>query len=198
MKLTLYSCFGLSANGGPGGSVAQLYDGQNRIGQTSGVTTGSYCIDNGGTSVVVIRIYSALLPDRITVITDGQGRGCIITPPTTQWQCDVGVTGNSSFAVGCDGTLTYQNNADFQACPTGDNGGYNIYTVAPSNQQGCTGIKLTADGCKANCPAPPPPPAPAPAPQPTCVADMLTGTAQQGNFEVRSQLLESRCNIDAR
>ena len=66
--------FQLTASGGPGGPVGQLGDGQNRIGQTSGLamTSSTYAIDiNGG-------------------VTDSSGRGCIFTPPTTQWQCDVG------------------------------------------------------------------------------------------------------------
>ncbi|KAK3661210.1 hypothetical protein LTR56_000333 [Elasticomyces elasticus] len=60
-------CFQINAysNGGPNGAVDQLSDGQNRVGQT-GLTRGKYCIDsNGG-------------------LTDSNGRGCILTPPTTQ------------------------------------------------------------------------------------------------------------------
>lgn len=42
-------CFHLTANGGPGGAVGQLSDGQNRIGQ--GLPAATYCIDsNGGKS----------------------------------------------------------------------------------------------------------------------------------------------------
>lgn len=52
-------CFHLSASGGASGSIGQLSDGQNRIG--GGLPVGQYCIgSNGG-------------------ITDGQGRGCILT-----------------------------------------------------------------------------------------------------------------------
>lgn len=54
------------------------------------------------------------------------GRGCILTPPTTQFQCDVGATPTPGFAVGCDGTITENGNSAFWICPTGDNGGYNI------------------------------------------------------------------------
>ncbi len=52
-------CFSLTASGGASGTVGQLMDGQNRIG--GGLPAGSFCIDaNGG-------------------ITDGSGRGCILT-----------------------------------------------------------------------------------------------------------------------
>lgn len=52
-------CFHLTAAGGASGSVGQLSDGQNRIG--GGLPPGTYCIGpNGG-------------------ITDGNGRGCILT-----------------------------------------------------------------------------------------------------------------------
>ncbi|KAH0019899.1 hypothetical protein KCU78_g6637, partial [Aureobasidium melanogenum] len=59
-------CFSLTAAGGKTGAVGQLSDGQNRIGQTSGLVTGqaTYCINNGG-------------------LTDKNGRGCILTSPTT-------------------------------------------------------------------------------------------------------------------
>ncbi|KAG9856952.1 hypothetical protein KCU98_g1660, partial [Aureobasidium melanogenum] len=42
-------CFSLTAAGGKTGAVGQLSDGQNRIGQTSGLVTGqaTYCINNG-------------------------------------------------------------------------------------------------------------------------------------------------------
>jgi hypothetical protein len=131
-------CFHLTADGGPGGPVDQLYDGQNRIGQ-SGLPEGSYCIDsNGG-------------------LTDGEGRGCILTPPTTQFQCDVGATPTPGFAVGCNGGVTYQGSDHFIACPTGDNGGYNIYTEPVDGQSKCVDITLMADSCKSNCPSKPPP-----------------------------------------
>lgn len=106
-----------------------------------------YCIDaNGG-------------------LTDQNGRGCILTPPTTQFQCDVGASPTDGFSVGCDGKLSFKGDTDgFTACPTGDNGGYNIYTAAPSGQGGCVPITLTADSCKSGCPA-----------AKTCPAD-LSGT----------------------
>ncbi|KAK3073745.1 hypothetical protein LTR53_004381 [Teratosphaeriaceae sp. CCFEE 6253] len=60
-------CFNINAytSGGPGGAVGQLGDGQNRIGQ-KGLPQGKYCIDGSGG------------------LTDANGRGCILTPPTTQ------------------------------------------------------------------------------------------------------------------
>ncbi|TKA75727.1 hypothetical protein B0A55_05914 [Friedmanniomyces simplex] len=67
IMLPASSCFNIDAfsNGGPGGPVCQLGDGQNRIGQ-HGLPQGKYCLDNNGG------------------LTDAHGRGCILTPPTTQ------------------------------------------------------------------------------------------------------------------
>lgn len=99
--LTVSSCFQLTATGGPGGVVGQLSDGQNRIGQ--GLPAATYCIDNGA-------------------ITDGNGRGCILTPPTTQFQCDTGAAPTGGFSIDCNGELNYEGNPTFKSCPTGDNG----------------------------------------------------------------------------
>lgn len=122
-------CFSLTAAGGKSGVVGQLGDGQNRIGQTSGLSTGqaTYCINNGG-------------------LTDENGRGCILTPPTTQFQCDVGASPTTGFAVSSSGDLTYNGNTQFYACATGDNGGYNIYTTTSSAQTGCVKITLNTGG----------------------------------------------------
>ena len=67
--------FTLTANGPPTklgsthGAIGQLGDGQNRIGD--GYPKGEYRIKDGK-------------------VWDKHGRGCILTPPTTQWQCDEG------------------------------------------------------------------------------------------------------------
>lgn len=53
-------CFHLDASGGASGSVGQLSDGQNRIGDDS-LQPAQFCIDSNG------------------AITDGNGRGCILT-----------------------------------------------------------------------------------------------------------------------
>ncbi|KAH0035121.1 hypothetical protein KCU78_g2113, partial [Aureobasidium melanogenum] len=122
-------CFSLTAAGGKTGAVGQLSDGQNRIGQTSGLATGSatYCINNGG-------------------LTDENGRGCILTPPTTQFQCDVGASPTTGFAVNSNGDLTYNGSTQFYACATGDNGGYNIYTTTTGAETGCVAITLSSGG----------------------------------------------------
>ncbi|KAI5254100.1 hypothetical protein E4T42_02607 [Aureobasidium subglaciale] len=146
-------CFHLTASGGPGGIVGQLSDGQNRIGQGMLILY-IYCIDSKGG------------------LTDQVGRGCILTTPTTQFQCDQGASPTDGFSVSCDGTLSFKGNTEFKSCPTGDNGGYNIYTTAPAGQGGCVSVKLSADSCKSGCPAPASAPAPAPK---TCPA-ALTGT----------------------
>lgn len=122
-------CFSLTASGGLSGVVGQLSDGQNRIDQTAGLanTAGQYCINNGA-------------------ITDGNGRGCILTPPTTQFQCDSGATPTSGFSVDSNGELTYNGNTKFVACATGDNGGYNIYTTGPAGQTACVDVTLSTGG----------------------------------------------------
>ncbi|GAB7338083.1 hypothetical protein MBLNU457_4449t2 [Dothideomycetes sp. NU457] len=159
-------CFHLNATGGPGGDVGQLSDGQNRIGQN--LPEAQYCINNGA-------------------LTDSSGRGCILTAPTTQFQCDVGAAPSSGFAIACNGTLDLNGNSIFSACPTEDNGGFNIYTSAPSGQQGCVPISLAADSC-GSCPPPPPPLPPPPAssttlPPPTVPTPSSCPVNLNGNFE---------------
>jgi len=131
-------CFHLSASGSVTGTVGQLGDGQNRV--NGPLSPAEYCIVDGS-------------------ITDANGRGCILTPPTTQFQCDVGATPTSGFGVNCDGTVAYNGDATFYECQTGDNGEANIYT-SPVDPVACGPITLKADGC-GSCPPPPPPPPPA-------------------------------------
>lgn len=139
-------CFHLTASGSVSGEVDQLSDGQNRVG-ASGLPEGDYCINSSGG------------------ITDSQGRGCILTPPTTQFQCDSGASPTTGFSVGSDGTLSYNGSTKFYVCQTGDNG-ENIYTTTTSAQTGCSEITLTADNCKA------------PAPSTTTAAPSPTATAK--------------------
>lgn len=129
------------------GPVDQISDGQNRVNQT-GLTAGQYSIDATGG------------------LSDASGRGCIFTAPTSQFQCDMGATPSPGFSVGCDGTLAYENGTEFIACPTGDNGGYNLYATAPGGQQDCVSTALTADNCQSGCPAA------ATAPAKTCPLDL--------------------------
>jgi len=109
------------------------------------------------------------------VLTDSQGRGCILTPPTfvstnpilyghllivfsrTQFQCDAGAKPTYGFSISSSGQILYNGSGTFYACPTGDNGAYNIYTK--SIQAKCVVVTLTANGCAAP-PAPPKPAAP--------------------------------------
>lgn len=125
-------CFHLTSNGSP---VGQLSDGQNRIGDNS-LPEGEFCI-NGGS------------------ITDGNGRGCILTPPTTQFQCDVGATPTPGFSISSNGMLEFNGSPDFVACETGDNGGLNIYTTQSSDLSQCHTIELTADSCSSGSTPPP-------------------------------------------
>jgi hypothetical protein len=118
-------CFSLTASGGASGPVGQLSDGQNRIGLGGGASA-SYCLSNGA-------------------ITDSSGRGCILTSPTTQFQCDTGATPQSGFSVSSGGELEYAGNTEFYACPASSNQ-YNIYTTPVSGQQKCTKVTLSTGG----------------------------------------------------
>jgi hypothetical protein len=53
-------CFHLTSSGGASGSIGQLSDGQNRIGDDS-LSPAQFCINSSGS------------------ITDANGRGCILT-----------------------------------------------------------------------------------------------------------------------
>ncbi|KFY41384.1 hypothetical protein V495_04944 [Pseudogymnoascus sp. VKM F-4514 (FW-929)] len=130
-------CFHLSASGAVTGTIGQLDDGQNR--QGGGLPPAQYCISGDS-------------------ITDANGRGCILTPPTTQFQCDEGAAPTPGFSVGCDGTLSYNGSPEFWECQTGDHGEANIYTSEGGTN--CGKITLKADGCASGCPPPPPPPPP--------------------------------------
>ncbi|KAJ5174387.1 uncharacterized protein N7482_000264, partial [Penicillium canariense] len=121
-------CFHLTASGGSSGSVGQLSDGQNRIGDNS-LSPAEFCISSDGS------------------ITDGSGRGCILTPPTTQFQCDVGATPTSGFSISSTGMLQFQGSSTFFSCQTGQNGGSNIHTTLSSALSDCQTIELTADSC---------------------------------------------------
>lgn len=116
-------CVQLQASGGASGTLGQLSDGQNRIGGDH--TAACYCLDNDGG------------------FTDSSGRGCILTPPTTQFQCDVGASPTNGFAVK-GGSVTYNGNSRFYACPVNDKGEYNVYTKPAPGQDKCVVITLGA------------------------------------------------------
>lgn len=140
-------CFQLTASGGVSGTVGQLSDGQNRVG--GGYPPATYCINNGG-------------------ITDASGRGCILTPPTTQFQCDVGAKPTTGFSISSSGEVEYNGSDVFYACPAA-NGIYNIYTTPVANQPKCTKITLSSGG---KCT--PPKPAPKPSVAPSVVPSVHT------------------------
>ncbi|KAF3386408.1 hypothetical protein F1880_001007 [Penicillium rolfsii] len=123
-------CFHLTASGGASGSVGQLSDGQNRIGDNS-LSPAEFCINSSS-------------------ITDSHGRGCILTPPTTQFQCDEGATPTAGFSIDSSGKLEFQGSSQFIACETGQNGGLNIYTTESSDLSQCKSIELMADSCFAS------------------------------------------------
>lgn len=154
LKLTIAcSCFGITATGGPGGQLSQLSDGQNRIGQTSGVEKGSYCINNGSQSLPQPITTTAHTDECFAALTDSNGRGCILTPPTGQFQCDAGAHPSQGFAVESSGALTLHDSDKFWACPTGDHGGWNIYSDWLKYQTKCVQVTLSAD--ISNCNAKP-------------------------------------------
>ncbi|KAJ5383012.1 hypothetical protein N7517_000923 [Penicillium concentricum] len=125
-------CFHLTSSGGTSGQLGQLSDGQNRIGDDS-LSPAQYCIDSKG------------------AITDSEGRGCILTPPTTQFQCDEGAAPTPGFSLGPNGELEYHGSKDFVACATGQNGGLNVYTTPnESDVTGCVNVELTADSCSSS------------------------------------------------
>jgi hypothetical protein len=121
-------CFSLNASGGASGTLGQLSDGQNRIGDDS-LSPAQYCIDSNG------------------AITDGNGRGCILTPPTTQFQCDEGATPTPGFSINSQGQLEYQGSTKFVACETGQNNGLNVYTEESDAVTQCKDVTLAADSC---------------------------------------------------
>jgi len=144
-------CFHISASGAVTGTAGQLDDGQVRI--NGPLSASQFCISDGG-------------------ITDANGRGCILTPPTSQFQCDVGATPTSGFSIGCDGTISYNGGSTFYECQTGDNGEANVY-LTPGGIN-CGKITLKSDGCFSGC-APPPPPPPPPPPAPVGCPTNLNG-----------------------
>jgi hypothetical protein len=139
-------CYMLKASGGAEGILGQLSDGQNRVGDK--LPTGCYCLSDGG-------------------FTDSKGRGCILTPPTTQFQCDVGASPTTGFAVGSDGSVTYKGSSTFYACPVNDNGVYNVYSQPVSGQKKCVKISLASAGSCGSSTTPPPAPSHKPTPEPT-------------------------------
>lgn len=77
--------------------------------------------------------------------------------------------------MGCDGTLSFQQNPTFWACATGDQDSYNIFTQPVDNA--CVQITLTTDGCRPPCtstPAPQPTPTPTPEPAPEPAPEPVT------------------------
>ncbi|KAF2475584.1 uncharacterized protein BDR25DRAFT_213209 [Lindgomyces ingoldianus] len=143
-------CFTLTAHGppidkGPSGILGQLSDGQNRVGGR--LPVGIYCLKDGN-------------------IIDKSMRGCILTPPTTQFQCDEGAAPTPGFGISCNGQLNFKGSETFWACPVNDDGEWNVYTLPAPGQAKCKQITLTVSGsCTPVC-KPPPPVIPQPLPYP--------------------------------
>lgn len=115
-------CFELKASGEQSGTIGQLDDGQNRIG--GGLSPATYCINDGA-------------------ITDSSGRGCILTPPTTQFQCDEGATPTGGFSVSGEGEVQYNGSSKFYACGA-DQDEYNLYTKPVEGQEDCVEVTLSS------------------------------------------------------
>ncbi|KAJ5807022.1 hypothetical protein N7474_010614 [Penicillium riverlandense] len=144
-------CFQLNS---PSGPVGQLSDGQNRIGDQT-LPPAQFCISSDGS------------------ITDGSGRGCILTPPTTQFQCDVGATPTSGFSISSTGMLEFNGSPTFIACQTGQNGGMNIHTTESTPLGQCMNVELTANACFA----------PTSTKTTSSASTSCPSTLSQGNFE---------------
>ncbi|KAI5251796.1 hypothetical protein E4T42_03925 [Aureobasidium subglaciale] len=156
-------CFGInvSGDGVQGGSLGQLSDGQNRFGPNQSGAT--YCIDNGQ-------------------ITDKNGRGCILTGPTTQFQCDQGASPTGGFSVAASGQVVFNGDATFYACPVDDNGNYNIYTKPLDNMPKCVKVGLSSvDG---KCAAPSSAPASSAPPATTAVSVSVSTPAPSVSVSV--------------
>lgn len=151
-------CFGVNVSGsGINGAVGQLSDGQNRVGPAQSPSPAQYCISSGGS------------------ITDGSGRGCILTQPTTQFQCDQGASATPGFTVGSNGQITYNGSGTFYACPADSNGDYNIYTQPVANMPKCVEVTLsTQNGACAVSSATSKAPDSSPAPLPSQAASVST------------------------
>ncbi|TVY76010.1 hypothetical protein LSUE1_G007476 [Lachnellula suecica] len=122
------SCsFELTASGGQNGNIGQLSDGQNRIG--GGLALVTFTIDNGG-------------------ITDSAGSGCILTPEIEQFQCDQYASPTYGFSIASNGSLEYEGDSVFYACPASDTE-WNLYTTPVAGQLKCVEISLTASACAA-------------------------------------------------
>ncbi|KAF7719648.1 Uncharacterized protein PECH_004146 [Penicillium ucsense] len=126
-------CFHITTSGGASGELGQLGDGQVRVNDHT-LSPSKFCLSNG-------------------VITDSEGRPCVVTGETTQFQCDAGSTGTSGFSVSSSGKLEFNGDADFVACATGLNGGSNIYTTESDKVTQCVDVQLMADS---TCAAPAP------------------------------------------
>ncbi|KAF2273131.1 uncharacterized protein EI97DRAFT_384213 [Westerdykella ornata] len=117
--------FNLTAEGPTcaNGPIRQIENGQNRIGGDDGV--GTYLLKDGK-------------------IFDMSRRGCTLTPPTNQWQCNEGVLPSPGFGISKDGLLTYLDRTTFWACPVNDFCVWNTYSEPIKNQLKCVEIKLRA------------------------------------------------------
>ncbi|KAJ5618295.1 hypothetical protein N7528_006938 [Penicillium herquei] len=118
-------CFEITASGGASGTLGQLTDGQVRVGDTT-LSAAEFCLSG-------------------SIITDSEGRGCVITTETTQFQCDQGSSGTSGFSLTSSGLLEFDGSSSFIACQTGEDNGSNIYTTNSTSVTNCVNVELTSD-----------------------------------------------------
>ncbi|QKX53660.1 uncharacterized protein TRUGW13939_00739 [Talaromyces rugulosus] len=127
-------CFTLTASGGQSGPVGQIDDGQTRIG--NGTQPGQFCVNSSG------------------AIVDGKGRGCFLTPPTSQLQCDEGASPQPGFSVDSSGRLHHNGSTEFIACLSSQGDQLNIYTnPAPQDVNGCQNVSFEANNCHSTGPS---------------------------------------------
>ncbi|GAB7332268.1 hypothetical protein MBLNU13_g04110t2 [Cladosporium sp. NU13] len=103
------------------GVVGELFDGQNRIGQCN---------------LPIPKAKYSL--DSHGRIWDSRDRGCILTPPTTGFYVQ-------------GGDLAYNGTTTFWTCPTGDHGGWNIYSKPVEHQEKCVEVWLKVHAESGNC-----------------------------------------------
>ncbi|KAK4442004.1 hypothetical protein QBC34DRAFT_431971 [Podospora aff. communis PSN243] len=135
--------------------AGQLEDGQIRL-NGSYATSSFHISANGG-------------------IVDSDGFGCIVTVPTTQFQCDHGKPPTLGFSIDSTHNFLYHGSPSFFACPATDTE-YNIYVKPDFGQAKCFPITLKTSGCGSSQPPPLPPPPP---PQVSTVWETQTQTVTQ-------------------
>ncbi len=114
-------------------------------------TAGAVSYPVGQHSSGQARAGSDLTPTQFTLngssLTDSEGRGCWWTPPTKVLQCDTNQIPETGFAIGCNGTVSFNGQTTFYECDAGEKNEVNIYLEFDEDALNCKEITLTANGC---------------------------------------------------